>query len=91
MRRVYDQLTLQADSYGLCLLGDGATAKHMSLVNVLATGVHEPVGVLEIAECTTIESGGKKDARFISDLFLKHMANIDTTNTLIDCVFFDGA
>jgi hypothetical protein len=27
MRRMYDQLDLQADNFGLCLLGDGATVK----------------------------------------------------------------
>jgi hypothetical protein len=33
--------------------------------------------VLEIAEGTGhIKSGGKNDARFIADLFLKHMAKI---------------
>jgi hypothetical protein len=68
------------------------TVNRMSLVNVLSAGVHEPVGVLEIAECTGyIEIGGKNDARFIADLFLKHMAKTDPTKTLIDCVFFDGA
>jgi hypothetical protein len=52
----------------------------------------EPAGVLEIAECTGhIKSGGKKDAIFIADLFLKHMAKTDPTTTLIECVFFDGA
>jgi hypothetical protein len=92
MRRMYDQLALQAYTYGLCLPGDGSTVKHMPLVNVLAAGVHEPAGVLEIAECTGhIESGDKKDARFIDDIFLKHMAKIDPTKKLIDCVFFDGA
>jgi hypothetical protein len=64
----------------------------MPLVNVLAAGVHGSVGVLEIAECTGhIESGGKKDARFIADLFLKHMAKIDPTKTFLDCVFLKGA
>jgi hypothetical protein len=63
MRRMYDQLTLQADTNGLCLLGDGATVKRMPVVNVLSAGVHNPAGVPEIAECTGhIESGGKKDA-----------------------------
>jgi hypothetical protein len=71
---------------------DGTTAKRMPLVNVLAARVHESAGVLEIAECTGhIESGGKKNARFIADLFVKHMAKIDPTKTLIDSVLLDGA
>jgi hypothetical protein len=92
MRHMYDRLALQADTYGLCLLGDGATVKGMPLVNVLAAGVHEPAGVLDIAECTRhIESGAKKDARYIVNLFLKHTAKIDLTKTFIDCALFDGA
>jgi hypothetical protein len=62
--------------------GGGDTAKRMPLVNVLAAGVHERDGVLEMAECTGhIEGGGKKDASFY-DLFLKHMAKIGPTKTL---------
>jgi hypothetical protein len=71
MRSMYDQLALQADTFGLCLLGDRATAKHIPLENVSSAGVHDPVGVLEIAECTGhIESGGKKYAIYIANLFL---------------------
>jgi hypothetical protein len=42
----------------------------MVLVNMLAAGVHEPDGVLEIAECTGhIQGGGNKDAGFIAGFF----------------------
>jgi hypothetical protein len=42
MRHIYYQLALQADNFGVCLIGNGATVERMPLVNVLATGVHEP-------------------------------------------------
>jgi hypothetical protein len=87
-----ERLALQAGTFGLSLLGDGATVKRMPLVNMLAAGVHEPAGVLEIDECTGhIQGGVKKDAGFIGGLFFPHMKIIDPDKKLIDCVFFDGA
>jgi hypothetical protein len=90
--RVLERLALQAGNFGLNLLGDCATVKHMPLVNMLAAGVHDPAGVLEIAECTGhIQDGGKKYAGFIAGLYLPQMTNIDPDKQMIDCVFFDGA
>jgi hypothetical protein len=54
----------------------------MPLVNVLAAGVHDPAGVLEIAEYT---------GHIESDLFHKKMTNINHIKTFLYCVFFDGA
>jgi hypothetical protein len=89
---ILERLALQAGTLGLSLRGDGAALKRMPLVNMLAAGVHEPAGVLEIAECTGhIQGGGKKDAGFIAGLFLPHMKIIDPDKQFIDCVFFDGA
>jgi hypothetical protein len=83
---------LQAETFGLSLLGDGATVKRMPLVNMLAAGVHEPAGVFEIAECTGhIQDGGKKDYGFIAGLFFSHMTKNDRDKQLIDCAFFDRA
>jgi hypothetical protein len=83
---------LQAETFGLSLLGDYATVKRMRLVNILVAGVHEPAGVLKIAECTGhIQDGGKKDSGFIAGLFFPHMTKIDRDKQLIDCVLFDGA
>jgi hypothetical protein len=90
--RILERLSLQAGTFGLSLLGDGATVKRMQLVNMLVAGVHEPAGVLDIAECTGhIQGGGKKYAGFIAGLFLPHMTKIDPDKQLIDCVFIDGA
>jgi hypothetical protein len=89
--RILERLALQAGTFGLSLLGDGATVKRMPLVNMLAAGGHEPAGVLE-TECTGhIQGGGKKNVGFIAGLFLPHMKIIDPDEQLIDCVFFDGA
>jgi hypothetical protein len=90
--RILERLALQAETFGLSLIGDGVTVKRMPLVNMLAVGVHEPASVLEIAECTGhIQGGGNKDAGFIAGLFLPHMPKNDPDKQLIDCVFFDGA
>jgi hypothetical protein len=87
-----ERLAFQARTFGFSLLGDGATVKRIPLVNMLAAGVHEPAGMLDIAECTGhIQGGGKKDAGFIAGLFLPHMKIIYRDKQLIDCVFFDGA
>jgi hypothetical protein len=64
----------------------------MPLVNMLAAGVHEPAGMLEIAQCTGhIQGGAKKDAGFIAGLFLPHMTKNYPDKHLIDCVLSDGA
>jgi hypothetical protein len=47
--RILERLALQAGTFDLSLLGDGATVKRMPLVNMLAAGVHDPSGVLEIS------------------------------------------
>jgi hypothetical protein len=89
---VLERLALQAETFGLSLLGDGATVKRMLLEIVLVVGVREPAGVLEIAECTGhIQGGGTKVAGFIAGLCLPHMTKIDPDKQLIDCVLFDGA
>jgi hypothetical protein len=47
-----ERLALQAETFGLSLLGNGATVKRMPLVNMLDVGVHKPAGMLEFSECT---------------------------------------
>jgi hypothetical protein len=67
---VLERLALQAETFGVSLLGDGTTVKRMPLVNMLSVGVHNPAGVLEISECTGhIQGGGKKNDGFIAGLF----------------------
>jgi hypothetical protein len=41
-----ENLINSADVYGLSLFGDGAMVHGMPLMNILATGVNEPIAVL---------------------------------------------
>ena len=82
----------EADKFGISFFGDGATIKKMPLVNILCSGVHSPATVLEIADCTTaLAQGGKKDAKYLADLFFPHLADVDPKKDLTDLVLFDGA
>ena len=49
---VYESLLKEAEIFGLCLYGDGATVKRMPLINVLGSGRHGPSEVPEIHNCT---------------------------------------
>jgi hypothetical protein len=51
MNRYLDSLSKDTNIYGLSLFGDGATVYGMPLMNILATGVHEPSAVLAIVDC----------------------------------------
>jgi hypothetical protein len=48
MEKFMTRLELNADVYGLLLFGDNATVHGMPLMNILASGVHEPSAVLAI-------------------------------------------
>ncbi len=64
LEKSYASLQTNAEVYGLCLYGDGATVKKMPLINILASGAHLTTAVLEIADCTGhLAEGGTKDAR----------------------------
>jgi hypothetical protein len=85
-------LLLEATIYGLGLYCDGATIKRCPLYNFLACGVHMPHAVLEIKDCTEqMAMGGKKDARFISEIMSKHIDRLDPNQVAVDLVLFDGA
>jgi hypothetical protein len=51
MEKFMPRLEMDADVYGLSLFGDGATVHGMPLMNILASGVHEPSAVLAIIDC----------------------------------------
>ena len=90
--RTKEVLLNQAEVYGLTLYGDGATVKKMPLINILCAGVHNPAAVLEIVNCSShLQTGGKKDASYIADLFHPHLHELDPSKTLVDLVYFDGA
>ena len=80
------------EMYGICLYGDSATIRRKPFLNILAASVNEPCIVLEIADATDhLKNGGKKDSTYVAKQFLPWMLKLDPQNTLLDCVFFDGA
>jgi len=87
-----NNLCKDADVFGLCLFGDGATVKRMPLINILASGAHLPAAVLEIVNCQHhLAEGGKKSAEYIAELFKPHMERLDPHKQRVDLLYFDGA
>jgi hypothetical protein len=85
-------LKKEADKYGLTVYGDGATVKRMPLVNALVSGVHMPMAILEIFNCSSHMADGKqKDASYIAQQFMPLLDQLDPDKVLIVLVFFDGA
>jgi hypothetical protein len=85
-------LLLEAGTYGIAFVGDGATVKKLPLANMLSMGIHCPPAVLEICDCTGhMERGGIKDARYIAGRFIPVIKSLDPRGNLTDVVFFDGA
>ena len=75
----------------MCLLGDGATVRGMPLMNVLVTTPNAS-SVLDIIDCTDhMEVGGKKDAKYIADIFEEHIEALDPKGVHLNAVLFDGA
>ena len=80
-----------ADLFGICLLGDGATVRGMPLMNVIVSTPNAN-SILDIIDCTDhMEAGGKKDARYIAEIFQEHIDILDPRGTHLNAVLFDGA
>jgi hypothetical protein len=91
-RSIVAKLRIDKEIFGLTLLGDGATVHKMPFINMLGSGVHLPAGVLEIVDCTShLETGGKKDAVYITSKFTKHLEMLDENKDSVDVIYFDGA
>ena len=87
-----DSLHKEARLFGLSFYGDGATVCKMSLINIMASGVHERSAVLDIVDTTQhLSEGGIKDAEYIANLFVDHINDIDPKHMHVDSIFFDGA
>ena len=85
-------LQKEARRFGISFYGDGATVSKMSLINIMASGVHERSAVLDIVDTTQhLSEGGVKDAEYIANLFVEHINEIDPQHMYVDSVFFDGA
>jgi len=83
----------EANVFGISFFGDGATVKRMPLLNILASGINNLSTCLEIVDCTGhLEVGGKKDAEFIAQKFIKHIDTVEKeVPNSVDVVLFDGA
>ena len=83
VKKSFNELLKDAKTFGLTLLGDGATIKRMPLINIIASGVYCPVAVLSIADCTNhMAKGGMKDADYIANtLFLPQFETINPEQT----------
>jgi hypothetical protein len=93
-RLASNEATLLRDKeiFGLGFYCDGATIKKTPLYNFLACGAHMPHAVLEIKDCShQMAIGGSKDAKFISDVMIKHINHLDPYQIATDIVLFDGA
>lgn len=88
-----EELLKDVGIFGLSLYGDGATIHKMPLLNLLASGVHQNVAVLDIVDATAhIEEGGKKDAEYIASLFQPHIEKFENASpNSVDYLSFDGA
>ena len=62
--RTLRKLKLDADIYGVQIMSDGATVKHIPLLNFLGASAVCPPVMLDIVDCRDqMTEGGKKDAR----------------------------
>ena len=90
IRRHNDLLMTDIGVFGLTYFGDGATIKRTPFINILASGVHIPVAVLEIVDCSVqASSGNKKDAKYIASLFRPHIESMEANHPRsTDVLFF---
>lgn len=91
--QMMENATKDADVYGITFFGDAATVKKAPLINILVSSVYLPAGCLSIVDCSGhLQNDGRKDASYISDLFLPHITEMETlVPNCTDLVIFDGA
>ena len=79
----------ESREFGITIFGDGATYLRIPYINILAAGVHNDAGLLDIADCSGhVAKGYKKDAEYIAKLFLPHMERLDPDKTRYVCAEF---
>ena len=87
-----DKLLNRAVIYGLHFQGDGETIKYTPLLNILPGGVHLPVSVQNILDCTGHITGvQKKDTKFVADSFYDTVNGLDPYKKFLDLHMFDVA
>ncbi len=78
--------------FGLGFLGNGATVKRMPLMNIIALCANTPPITISIHDCTKhMQKGGRKDATYVVGLFEDKVREQNTSDTLTNVFFFDGA
>ena len=76
------QVLKESTVFGIAIFGDGATHLRIPYINILAAGVHNDAGLLDIADCSGhVAKGYKKDAEYIAKLFIPHMEQLDPDKT----------
>ena len=71
-------LLKDSHTFGASLCGDGATQKTVPMINCLGAAVHNSFAMLDVFDCTDhCARGGKKDAAYISELFLGVIAKLE--------------
>ena len=88
------QLFTDGEKFGISMLGDGATISKMPLINILCMAGDNPPIVAGIHDCTEhMSEGGKKDARYIAEIFDEMVERIDPGKKLglVDAFVMDGA
>ena len=76
------EATVDTDTFGLSILGDGATIK-MALFNVMVLNGNSYPVIFAIRDCTGyLSKARKKDALFITDVFSGLLLDFDAEKTV---------
>ena len=87
-----DLLQREVKIFGLSIMGDGATIARKPLLNTLFNGVHLPVYVANIKDCSqSLSEGETKNAEYIASICIKLIKELDHNGDMFDIAFFDGA
>ena len=83
----------EAPLSGFTLLGDGASIRKISLVNIIASNPGKESCMLDVVDCSEhiIAEDGRKDAWYIAKMFLTVLRERDPNKQYCDMVVFDGA
>jgi hypothetical protein len=72
-------LVSESEIFGISIFGDGATIKNIPLINILAASPNNSCALLDIVDCTShLAEGGKKDAPYLANMIMPHIAAIDS-------------
>ena len=91
-REIQREILTKEELFGLSGSGDGTTVRNNPLMNSITHGVHNPVSVQDISDCTGhIEVRNTNNYNFISDIIKSMMDELDPSKELFDLINFDGS